>query len=269
DVLSEDQREALAADENTATLARVLRQAEVAGHDPLEVLTTAITERELGNARSIASVLHHRIGGRVDLEPVGDSHADWVPTVMDPAYQTHLNDLATAADRRRDELSPQVAAQQPQWAIEALGPVPDNAAEHTVWVQRAGIVAAHRELTGHTADDVALPGAPPPGRVEEYASWRASWRALGRPEDVRAEAELSEGALRLRIRAQQREEAAAPPYVAKALSGTNQAARTARDAAVLLTARAQPIADTTERAALERQAAEAVGRATVLEQRAT
>ncbi|MGH3925743.1 MAG: hypothetical protein ACRDTT_23270, partial [Pseudonocardiaceae bacterium] len=68
---------------------------------------------------------------------------------------------------------------------------------------------------------------------------------------------------------QQREEAAAPPYVAKALSGTNQAARTARDAAVLLTARAQPIADTTERAALERQAAEAVGRATVLEQRAT
>ncbi|MGH3777967.1 MAG: MobF family relaxase [Pseudonocardiaceae bacterium] len=269
DVLSEDQRLALATDDNTATLARVLRQAEVAGHDPLEVLTAAVTERHLGNARSIASVLHHRITDRVNLEPVGDAHADWVPTVLDPAYQQHLNDLAAAADRRRDELGPQVAAAGPQWAVEALGPVPADPAEHDLWVRRAGIVAAHRELTGHTADDVALPGAAPPGRVEEYASWRASWRALGRPEDVRAEAELSEGALRLRIRAQQREEAAAPPYVAKALSGTNQAARTARDDAVLLTARAQAIADTTERAEFKRQAAEAAGRATVLEQRAT
>ncbi|MGH3922505.1 MAG: hypothetical protein ACRDTT_06485, partial [Pseudonocardiaceae bacterium] len=58
--------------------------------------------------------------------------------------------------------------------------------------------------------------------------------------------------LRLRIRAQQREEAAAPPYVAKALSGTNQAARSAGDDAVLLTARAHATADTAVRAALER-----------------
>ncbi|MGH3922649.1 MAG: hypothetical protein ACRDTT_07260, partial [Pseudonocardiaceae bacterium] len=67
--------------------------------------------------------------------------------------------------------------------------------------------------------------------------------------------------------AQQREEAAAPPYVAKALSGTNQAARTARDDAVLLTARAHATADPAERTALERHATEAVERAAVLEHR--
>ncbi|MGH3963017.1 MAG: AAA family ATPase [Pseudonocardiaceae bacterium] len=266
DVLSEDHRVALAADDNTATLARVLRQAEVAGHDPLEVLTAAVTERELGNARSIASVLHHRISDRVNLEPVGDSHTDWVPRVTDPAYQNHLGDLAAKADRRRDELGAQVAAQRPQWAVETLGPVPDDANGHTRWVRRAGIVAAHRELTGHTADDLALPGAPPPGRVEEYASWRASWRALGRPEDVRAERELSEGALRIRVRAQQREEAWAPPYVAADLSGATQALESVRGDAVLLGQRARIATDTAQRTELKHRAMVATERAAVLQQ---
>ncbi|MGH8571352.1 MAG: hypothetical protein ACREX8_02090, partial [Gammaproteobacteria bacterium] len=183
-------------------------------------------------------------------------------------YRKHLHDLAAAADRRRDQLGPQVAAQQPQWAIEALGPVPEAADEYDLWVHRAGIVAAHRELTGHTSDDLALPGAPPPARVEEYASWRASWRALGRPEDVRAESELSEGALRIRVRAYQREKTWAPPYVAKTLSGTNQAAHTARDDAVLLTSRAQAATGAAERAELQHQATEAAKRAAVLEHRA-
>ncbi|MGH3790328.1 MAG: MobF family relaxase [Pseudonocardiaceae bacterium] len=268
DVLSHAQRLALATDENTATLTRVLRQAEVAGHDPLDVLTAAVTERELGNARSIASVLHHRITDRVDLEPIGDSHTDWVPRVTDPAYQTHLTDLAVAADRRRDELGLQVAADQPQWAVEALGPVPADMHAHTQWVTRAGIVAAHRELTGHTAQDAALPGPPPRARVEEYASWRASWRALGRPDDVRAESELSDGALRVRVRAYQREQAWAPAYVARDLSATIQAAHAARDDAVLLSWRHRVTTDTTERTELQRQAATADERATALEKRA-
>lgn len=267
-VLSEEQRLALATDENTATLARVLRQAEVAGHDPLEVLTTAITQRELGNARSIASVLHHRIHDRVDLEPVGDSHADWVPQVTDPAYQRHLEDLAAAADRRRDELGVQVAEQAPQWAVEALGPVPQDVAEHARWVELAGVVAAHRELAGHIDETAALPGPPPRGRVEEYASWRAAWRALGRPEDVRVEHEMSDGALRVRVRAFEREDAWAPPYVARDLSGTTQAAQHARDEAVLLSLRTDAATTADERDELERRATAAADRAALLEQRA-
>jgi hypothetical protein len=264
DVLTETQRIALATDENTSTLAVVLRQAEVAGHDPLAVLTAAITDRELGNARSIASVLDHRVRNQVDLDPHGDSHTDWVPRVADPAYQHHLHDLAAAADRRRDHLGVQMAADPPQWALEALGPVPVEPVGQARWIRRAGVVAAHRELTGWTDHGAALPGAPPRGRVEEYASWRASWRALGRPEDVRAEREMEDGALR----AMAREETWAPPYVARDLSGTTQAAERARDEAALLSLRAQHAPDPAEAGELAERAAAAEQRAADLDQRA-
>ncbi len=59
--LTPTQRAALAADEGTVSLARVLRQAELAGHQPDRVLRDAITSRDLAGARSLASVLHQRI----------------------------------------------------------------------------------------------------------------------------------------------------------------------------------------------------------------
>jgi conjugative relaxase-like TrwC/TraI family protein len=268
DVISESQRMALTLDENTATLSRVLRQAEVAGHDPLDVLTGAVVERELGNARSIASVLHHRITDRVDLDPAGDSPADWVPKVADPAYQQHLDDLAQAAHHRRDELGEQAAQEGPQWAVEAFGLVPDGRDERAEWVERAGVVAAHREHAAHTDDAVALPGAPPRQRVEEYASWRASYRALGCPEDTREEWELSDGALRVQVRAYERELAWAPPYVAKDAGGTARAAEDAQADATLLGVRAEVSDDQTERTRLAGEAAAADARAVVLQEQA-
>jgi hypothetical protein len=220
-------------------LSRVLRQAEVADHEPLDVLTAAITERELGDAQSIASVVHHRIADRVDLEPKGSSHADWTPKVTDPAYQAHLDDLAATADRRRDELGEMAVIEAPAWATRALGAVPDEHAERAEWTRNAGVVAAHRERSGHTDDDTALPPAPPRSRVEEYASWRASYRAMGSPEDTRIERELSDGALRVAVRAYERELAWAPPYVAKDAAGTSRAAEDARTEAALLEAQGQ------------------------------
>jgi conjugative relaxase-like TrwC/TraI family protein len=234
DVLSESQRMALALDDNSAALSTVLRRAEVARHDPLDVLTNAIVQRELGNARSIASVLHHRITGRVDLEPKGSSHADWVPRVTDPAYQRHLDDLAATADRRRDELGTLAASEATPWAVAALGPVPAEQAALNAWTARAGVMAAHRERVGHTDDTIALPVAPPRSRVEVYASWLAAFRASGSPEDTRIERELSDGALRMRVRAWERELAWAPPYVAKDAAGTSRAAEDARADAALL-----------------------------------
>jgi hypothetical protein len=252
---------ALTLDDNSAALATVLRQAEVAGHQPLDVLTNAITERELGNARSIASVLHHRITGRVDLEPKGRSHTDWTPKVADPAYQRHLDDLAAVADGRRDQLGELVAIEAPDWAVKALGPVPASLLERDEWTARAGVVAAHRERSDHTDSTSALPSAPPRSRVEEYASWRASYRALGSPEDTRIERELSDGALRVAVRAYERELAWAPPYVAKDAAGTSRAAQDARTDAVLLELQGhgEEAAEAQQRAdELARQAAELV-----------
>ncbi|GAA2755881.1 MobF family relaxase [Actinopolymorpha rutila] len=256
-VLTTAQRQAIAADEGMSTLARVLRQAELAGHDPHATLTAAVTARPLSGARSLASVLHHRITETTSLEPAGASHTDWVPAVDDLAWARHLTDLAHAADTRRAQLAAGIAEEAPQWAIEALGPVPDDPNQRQQWEHRAGIVAAHRELADHNDQDVALPGPPKRGQVEEYASWRAAWRALGRPEASRAEAEMSDGQLRVRVRAYEREKTWAPAYVANELAGTTQAEQRHRHTATIRTAEAQAATDPAEQARLSTEAAQA------------
>ena len=264
--LTAAQRATLAADEGTVSLACVLRQAEIAGHDPEYVLQQAVTSRDLDGARSLGSVIHHRITDTVDLHPAGDRYADWTPKVDHPGWQRHLDELATLADARRDELAEQAAASRPQWATEALGPVPDeDEAARRAWVERAGAVAAHRELTGHDDQAEALPGPPKAGQVEAYASWRAAWRALDRDEASRAEAEMSDGQLRARIRAYQREAAWAPDYVAHELSGTQHAAQRHRATAQLRAAAAEQETDEARRAQLQRDALEAGALADVLD----
>ena len=266
--LTPAQRATLAADEGTVSLSRVLRQAEIAGHDPDQVLRAAITGRDLGDARSLASVIHHRITDTIDLQPKGDRYTDWVPKVDNPAWQHHLGDLARLADARRQELGNRVAEARPQWAIEALGQLPDDKTERGAWLDRAASVEAHRELTGHTDPAQALPRAPKQGQVETYASWRTAWRALGRDEASRAEAEMSDGQLRVRVRAYQREATWAPDYVAPELSGTLQAVQRHRADAQLRTAEAEREADHDRRAQLQREATESAALADVLDRQA-
>jgi conjugative relaxase-like TrwC/TraI family protein len=266
--LTPAQRVALAADDGTVSLACVLRQAQIAGHDPDRVLRDAITSRDLTDARSLASVLHQRITNTTDLHPAGDRYADWTPKVDDPTWQAHLTDLAALADRRRAQLGHEIAEARPQWAIEALGRVPDDKVLHDSWVDRAAVVAAHRELTGHDHPAVALPGPPKRGQVEAYASWCAAWRALGRDEASRAEAEMSDGQLRVRVRAYEREQAWAPDYVAPDLSGTLQAASRHRGDAELRRAEAENEPDAQRKAQLQREAVEARALADLLSQQA-
>jgi conjugative relaxase-like TrwC/TraI family protein len=267
--LTPAQRSTLAADEGTVSLARVLRQAEIAGHDPDQVLRDAISSRNLGNARSLASVLHHRISTSVELHPKGDRYTSWVPKLDNPAWQRHLADLARLADQRREQLGADVAHTRPQWAIEALGPLPDaDQATRDRWIRQAGAVAAYRELTGHDDPAEALPRPPKQGQVEAYASWRAAWEALGRDETSRAEAEMSDGQLRVRVRAYQREQAWAPDYVAPDLSGTRQAAQRHRADAQLRAAQAEADADRARRAQLLREAVESGALADVLDRQA-
>jgi len=265
--LSAAQRVALAAEDGGTTLTRVLRSAELAGHDPYQVLHDTVTSRPLDGARQVANVLHHRITDTVTLDPVGDTYADWVPQVDDPQWRAYLAVLASDADARRAELGDQVAAEPPQWAVEAFGPVPEDEAERGAWERRAGAVAAHRELTGYDDPASALGSASKPGQVEAYASWRAAWRALGRPEADRAEQEMSDGQLYVRVRAYEREAAWGPRYVVNELAGTRQAAVRHRDTAAIRTAEADAAADAGERARLAQEAADAAALADVLDAR--
>jgi hypothetical protein len=96
----------------------------------------------------------------------------------------------------------------------------------------------------------------------------SAWRALGRPEADRAEAEMSNGQLRVRVRAYEREKTWAPPYVGEELAGTRQAAERERRTAALRTAEADTNDDETTRERLRTEAEQAKALAEALDARA-
>ncbi|MFI7059390.1 MobF family relaxase [Kribbella sp. NPDC050124] len=269
-VLTPDQRTKLAVEDGAGTLQTLLRRVELAGHDPRKVLTDAIQQRSLHDARKVSHVIQDRITNTYrSLDPAGDSFADRLPQVDDPMWSAYLASLATEADRRTEQLGEQVAAELPQWAKEAFDAPPTGAGPaRDEWIRRAGVVAAHREVMSHEASDDALGKAPKPGQVEQYASWRAAWRALGKPEADRAEAEMSNGQLRVRVRAYEREKAWAPPYVGEELAGTRQAAERERRTAALRIAEADASNDETARERLRTDAGQAKALANALDARA-
>lgn len=268
--LTADQRVAIAVEDGATTLTGLLRRVELAGHDPQQVLTDAVTRRSLDDARQITNVLQSRMSDRVSLDPVGDTFAEWTPTVDHPQWQQYLTTLARAADDRRNELGRTVAADPPGWAVEALGmpPGPDRTAERVSWEKQAASVAAYRELAAHDDETDPLGQPPKPGEAETYAAWRSAWRALGRPEADRAEAEMSTGQLRVRIRAYDREKTWAPDYVADQLAGTRQAADKHRNDAALWDAQADATGEPDRTSRLYGNAAEAAALAQALDERA-
>lgn len=266
--LTGHQRVELAAEDGANNLTRLLRRSELAGHDPREVLRAAVIGRSLRDARQLTNVLHHRISEAVTLDPVGDRFVDWVPKVEHPRWQQYLDHLAEAADERARELGRDAAVNPPQWAVESLGPIPGDPEERHAWVRSAGVVAAHRELVGLDDPSTAVGAAPPPKNAEAYASWRAAWRALGRPEADRAEVEMSDGRLRIRIRAWERERTWGPRYVANELAGTHQAAARHRATAAVRAAEADAAAGPDDRDRLAREGREAAALADLLDARA-
>jgi hypothetical protein len=267
--LSPDQRARIAAEDGAPSLARVLRRAELAGHDPHQLLVDAVAERPLTGAKNTTNVLHARItdGNTRRFDPIGATWADWTPRTGDHEWDTYLDALATAADQRSAELGRVAAKDAPVWAVEALGAVPDDPHERENWQHRAGAIAAYRELRGHDDPADALGPAPTPGQVEAYAAYRNAWRAAGRPEIDRAEHEMSDGLHRMRIIAWEREKAWGPRYVGNELAGTHQAADQHRRTAALRTAEADVAADPAERDRLQTEAAQAAALAATLDAR--
>nr|WP_246381499.1 MobF family relaxase [Prauserella isguenensis] len=266
-VLSAEQRAQLAAEDGAADLSKVLRRAELAGHDPQHVLRAAVVEDSLDGARQLTSVLRHRITTLRRLDPTTDSYAERVPQVADPEWQTYLASLAATADQRQLELGRQQAAEPEPWALETFGPCPDDPEQAAEWVRNVGTVAAHRELTGHDDPAEALGTPPKAGQVEAYASWRSAWRVLGRPEADRDELEMSDGQLRMRVRAAERENAWAPRYVANELAGIRETAEQHRHTAALWAAEADAATDEADRERVRREADEAAALAETLEAR--
>jgi len=269
-VLSETDRRALAADDGIGTVERLLRTAEIGGIDPDAMLRQAVTARDFTGARSPAQVLHTRLHDRLagHRTPTVTGYADLIPGDVPQRWRAYLHHRAEAADTRRHQLGTQVATECPQWAREALGPVPDNPVARAEWEHAAGWAASWRELADHTDQTEPLGPAPPAGLADQQALWHTAHHALGLPERGGDEAELSDGQLRVRAAAYRREQAWAPRYVGDELDATHQAAARHRADAEVWAAHAAAATDQAARRTHQERADAARAQADALAARA-
>jgi conjugative relaxase-like TrwC/TraI family protein len=271
DALDPYDRARLAADEAFGTVEALLRTAELAGHDPDTVLTRAVTARDFADAHHPAQALRSRINAQLkgQLTPKISSYADLIPQNVPHRYQAWLDDRAHAADDRCRELGTEIAHHTPQWAREALGPVPDpqNVARRAEWETKAGRVAAYRELMNYTNDADPLGYAPGARLPEKQALWHAAHTGMDLPDTSPEEQGLTDGRLLLRVQTYEREQARAPRYVADELEAAHHQAQQHRTDATIWTQRATVTPDPDEAATLRTEAAKAHAQADALAQR--
>jgi conjugative relaxase-like TrwC/TraI family protein len=249
-VLSEGDRARLGADDSTDHLSRVCRAAEQVGLDPSAVLREAVEDRSLTGSKSVAQVIAARITSEHDLSVPGS--AAKVPDRVPEDARAYLAEMHAQAEDRARELGSQAAQEQAGWAVKALGPVPEDAVARLEWEQRAGAVAAFREAKGLEEADRVIPGAPGLSQNEARAAWSDAWEALGRPQETKAEAALSDGALHARVAAWEREQAWAPAHANASLRQAELDAEQARQEAIL----ARATGDEAKAAEWETKAAE-------------
>jgi hypothetical protein len=221
-----------------------MKAAELAGLDAAEVIQTAIRSRSLDGTRDVASVLDARLRAMVEpLVPLPLSPwTERVPKITDPERHEYVRRLAEAMDERTERIGEHAVHAQPEWALRALGPVPDEPGERLDWQQRASAIGAYRELYG--AGDQADPLGPEPtgSSPEQRAAWHAGFAALTRTDtvDVRT---LPEGSLWHMRDSYKAETEWAPPHVGRQLRGVRLAAEDARQLAIRSQAEAQAATD--------------------------
>ena len=161
-------------DPERPALLQALRAHEIGGRR-IEDSLDAITGRTFEGARSIAAVLH----GRLEKEPAparGQTQT-WAertpPDAPEPAREA-----AAMLDARQAELGRQVAAQPPEWALQAWGvPPAEPGPLRDDWERRAGTVESYREAAGITDPAQAI-GPVPTGQAQLREAFHASVRAL-------------------------------------------------------------------------------------------
>jgi hypothetical protein len=172
----------LAAEPGYRRLLRATRAAELAGHNPTNLLAEALDGRSLVGAESMSDVLRWRIHlttGRCAPERTVDV-GDW-STLTEPAHGPigdYIWVLADAASARQSELGHMAARERPAWALR-LGEPPASGTERDQWLCAAGVVAAYRELRATPGEAESLGPAPAREQIFHRALWRHAHTALG------------------------------------------------------------------------------------------
>ncbi len=202
-----------------------IRIAEQSGLDPEGVLRSAVGKGDFGKATNVSQVTTTRITRSYEGSlPAPDSEAaKAVPKDTPEALVAPWEQLTQLAEDRHRVLGSELADDPPQWATDTLGPVPDDPMERIEWEDRAGRIGYTREIAHQDDETQALGRSPGVRSPEARAAWHEGHDAAGRPEDLKAESEMSEGQLRVRAKAAERVDRWAPDHV----DGALQAAATA------------------------------------------
>jgi hypothetical protein len=165
---------------------RTMRAAETAGLDPNDVARRALEGRTLEGARDIAAVIDARI--RRDTGAIIPAQwrtwSEQVPTMPEPERQRYLYELAAAMDDRKERIGEYTAETSPAWALNSLGPVPDDPLDRLEWQQRAAHIGAYREMYGWDHQTDALGMEPAGDTPDKRAAWHTAWAAVTRTDQV-------------------------------------------------------------------------------------
>ena len=177
----------------------------------------------MDRARSISSVLHHRLQA-IPLPQAAGHEVTWAQRTPASAPAV-AHELAAALDARARALGDQLAASPEPWLARQLGVLAPTAspALREEYARRAGAAAAYREAAGITDPGQAVSLEPHRGNPELENMRNAVFTAL----EIRDEADmirgLSRGELEARILEPERAQASAPPDVSGQLRLTAQA----------------------------------------------
>jgi hypothetical protein len=217
---------------------RTLRTAELADLSASQVLAEAVGERDLVGARDIAAVIDARIRRRTGtLVPLqAPSWSAQRTGIADPERRAYAEQVGALMDARKERIGEHAASSTFSWAVDSLGPVPDDPAARLEWQQRAASVGAYRELSGYDQLEDPIGPEPVTGSPDLRAAWHEALAALGPVgPGVRG---MPDGLL-LHLRDTYPVETAwAPPWVGDELRQARAAAQEARLAALRATAEA-------------------------------
>jgi hypothetical protein len=208
---------------------RTMRGAELAGLDADEVVRATAGARSLADACSVAAVLDARMRKIVDpLVPLPQRPwTDRPRQFADPEIAQYEARLREAMDARAERLGEHAVQTSPAWALQALGPVPEDPVERLDWQNRASKIATYREVYG-IGDDREMIGPEPTGNTPEMrTAWHDAFAATTRTDTVDARSLPDQSLVHMRD-SYRADTGWAPPHVGKQLRDVRLGAQTMR-----------------------------------------
>jgi len=129
----------------------------------------------------VPSVIDARLRRRTSAfvpRPAGPWSAQLLD-IAEPERQDFAAQIAALMDARKDRIGEHAAEHALPWAVDALGPVPDDPLDRLDWQRRASSIGAYRELSGYNHPAEAIGPEPVTSTPDIRAAWHEALATLG------------------------------------------------------------------------------------------